>query len=142
MTRDEIVTAARAWVGTPYRHQAATLGAGCDCLGLVRGVWRALGGQETGMLPSYRADWRDTRHADELLELAERLLCSADGPIRPGQVLLFHLGRTALPKHCGIAVGGGRFVHAQEGLGVVEANLSGGWQRRIVRTYDLPGVTI
>lgn len=142
MTRDEIVRAARAWIGTPYRHQAATLGAGCDCLGLVRGVWRALGGQEPGTLPSYRADWRDTRHADELLELAERLLCSADGPIRAGQVLLFQLGRATLPKHCGIAVGGGRFVHAQEGLGVVEANLSGGWQRRIVQTYDFPGVTI
>ena len=28
------------WLGTPYRHQAALKGVGCDCLGLVRGVWR------------------------------------------------------------------------------------------------------
>ena len=42
---DEIVGAARAWLGTPYRHQASTLGAWCDCLGLLRGgvagaLWR------------------------------------------------------------------------------------------------------
>ena len=28
------------WIGTPYRHQASLKGVGCDCLGLVRGVWR------------------------------------------------------------------------------------------------------
>ena len=45
---DEIVGAARAWLGTPYRHRASTPGAGCDCLGLVRGVWRTLYGAEPG----------------------------------------------------------------------------------------------
>jgi len=39
---DEVVAAARAWLGTPYRHRASVRGAGCDCLGLLRGVWRAL----------------------------------------------------------------------------------------------------
>ena len=37
---DEIVARARAWIGTPYRHRASCRGAGADCLGLVRGVWR------------------------------------------------------------------------------------------------------
>ena len=41
ITRDAIVAEARAWIGTPYRHQASLKGVGCDCLGLVRGVWRA-----------------------------------------------------------------------------------------------------
>ena len=31
---------ARRWIGTPYQHQASVLGAGCDCLGVLRGVWR------------------------------------------------------------------------------------------------------
>jgi NlpC/P60 family putative phage cell wall peptidase len=137
--RAEIVAAARLWVGTPYRHQAATLGAGCDCLGLVRGVWQALGGAAPPALPNYRADWRDNRHAAELLALAERLLQPAAGAPQPGQVLLFHLGRTALPKHCGIAAGDGRFIHAQEGLGVIEANLTAGWRRRLAGLYEFPG---
>lgn len=139
MTRTEIVAAARLWVGTPYRHQAATPGAGCDCLGLVRGVWQALYGAPAPVLPNYRADWRDMRHADELLALAERLLVRTAGEPQAGQVLLFHLGRTALPRHCGIAAGHGRFIHAQEGLGVIEANFTEGWRRRLAGLYEFPG---
>ena len=141
MKRGEIVTAARGWAGTPYRHQAATLGAGCDCLGLLRGVWRSLYGDEPMAVPNYRADWRDGRHADELQAAADELLVRAEGMPRAGQVLLFRLGRTTTPRHCGIAVAAGRFIHAQEGLGVIEANLTDGWAKRIAGLYDFPGVT-
>ncbi len=140
MRRDEIMRAARSWIGTPYRHQAATLGAGCDCLGLLRGVWRSLYGSEPEALPNYRPDWRDDRHAGALLAAAERLLIPADGGLRDGQVVLFRLGRQPAPKHCGIVGAGGRFVHAQEGLGVIEGNLTEGWQRRIAGLFDFPGV--
>lgn len=140
MRREEIVAAARAWRGTPYRHQAATLGAGCDCLGLVRGVWRTLYGTEPMELPAYRADWRDTRHADNLLAAAERLLVRVAGEPQAGQVLLFRLGRTAVPKHCGIQLAADRFVHAQEGLGVVEANFTEAWRRRVAGLFEFPGL--
>jgi NlpC/P60 family putative phage cell wall peptidase len=136
--RDDVVNAARRWLGTPYRHQAATLGAGCDCLGLVRGVWRELYGAEPIDVPSYRADWRDVRHADELRAAADALLRRADGGPTAGQVILFRLGRTLVPKHCGIAVSADRFIHAQERLGVVEANFTDGWRRRVTGLYDFP----
>ena len=45
-TRRRVVAIARDWIGTPYRNQASMKGAGADCLGLIRGVWRALYGQE------------------------------------------------------------------------------------------------
>lgn len=138
MNREAIVRAARAWLGTPYRHRAATLGAGCDCLGSLRGVWRTLYGTEPLALLNYRADWRDVRHAGELLAAAERLLLPAQGDLQAGQVLPFRLGRTLVPKHCGILVGADRFIHAQEGLGVVEANLTEGWRRRIAGRYEFP----
>ena len=38
----EIVAEARNGIGTPYRHQGSLKGVACDCIGLVRGVWRAL----------------------------------------------------------------------------------------------------
>ena len=45
MTSEEldaaILAECRAWIGTPYRHQASVKGVGCDCLGLLRGIWRA-----------------------------------------------------------------------------------------------------
>jgi len=136
--RRDIVDAARRWIGTPYRHQAATLGAGCDCLGLVRGVWRDIYGDEPMALRAYRADWRDARHAGELLAAAETMLRRAEDGPRTGQVILFRFGRTPAPKHCGIALGADRFIHAQERLGVIEANLGDGWRRRIAGLYDFP----
>jgi NlpC/P60 family putative phage cell wall peptidase len=138
MSAERVVEAARAWLGTPYRHQAATLGAGCDCLGLVRGVWRTLYGTEPATLPAYSADWRDGRHSGELLELAEHWLVPAEG-LEAGRVVLFRLGPTPLPRHCGILVSGTRFIHAQERLGVVEANLTDGWKVRVARVFGFPG---
>lgn len=130
---DEIVGAARAWLGTPYRHQASTLGAGCDCLGLLRGVWRALYGAEPVVVPPYRADGRDA----DLLAGAERWLVQADEPAA-GRVVLFRLGRQTVPRHCAIMVSATRFIHAQERLGVVEANMTDGWRRRAAAIFEFP----
>lgn len=138
-TAEDVVAAARAWLGTPYRHRAATLGAGCDCLGLLRGVWRALYGGEPEAVPSYRADVRDPAHAGALLAAAERhLLAVEGGPLMAGQVVLFRLHRGLPPRHCGIMVSPVRFIHAQERLGVVEANLTDGWRRRVAAVFEFP----
>jgi len=136
-TAEEISGAARAWLGTPYRHQASTLGAGCDCLGLVRGVWRALYAEEPAPLPHYSADWRRAP-ASGLVEVAEALLRRAEGEPEAGQLVLFRLGRTPVPRHCGIMVEDDRFIHAQEGLGVVEANLGESWRKRVAGTFVFP----
>jgi NlpC/P60 family putative phage cell wall peptidase len=53
MTRnDEVLVRARDWLGTPYRHQASCKGAGTDCLGLLRGIWREIHGQEPRSVPA------------------------------------------------------------------------------------------
>ncbi len=137
MSRDEIAATARRWLHTPYRHHSATRGAGCDCLGLICGVWRDLGG-EAIELPAYRADWRDARHADGLLQLAERRLVRREGRPEAGQVLLFRIGPALVPRHCGIAVDEQAFIHAQEGRGVVLSHLTDGWRKRIAATFDFP----
>jgi NlpC/P60 family putative phage cell wall peptidase len=135
-----VVVAARAWLGTPYRHQAATLGAGCDCLGLLRGVWRTLYGTEPLVLPPYRADWRDLAHADELRAIAERLLRRAPTGLAAGQVVLFRLQRLPVAKHCAILVAPDRFIHAQERVGVVETRLTDNWRRRLAGTFLFPPI--
>ena len=56
LARATIVAEARAWIGTPYRHQGSLKGIGCDCLGLVRGVWRAVAGAEPEAVPAYAPD--------------------------------------------------------------------------------------
>ncbi len=135
-----VVALARGWIGTPYVHQASVKGAGCDCLGLLRGVWRTLYGTEPLVLPPYRADWRDLGHADQLLAAAAVLLRPANLPPMAGQVVLFRLNRLPLPKHCGIMIGPARFIHAQERLGVVETALAGAWQRRLAAAYAFPPI--
>lgn len=134
----EAVAAARKFLGTPYRHQASLAGAGCDCLGLLRGVWRDLYGGEPMAVPPYRADMRDPEHAGALRAAAEQLLMPVTGPMEAGQVVLFRLAGMAEPKHCGIMVSPQRFIHAQERLGVVEANLTEAWARRISGRFWFP----
>ena len=59
LTRASIVASARGWIGTPYRHQASLRGLGCDCLGLVRGVWREVIGPEPEEPGPYAPDWAE-----------------------------------------------------------------------------------
>ena len=138
--RRRIVAAARAWLGTPYRHQAATRGAGCDCLGLLRGVWRELYGSEPLALPAYRADWRDLRPCRDAAGDGRPAAAAGGGPLAAGQVVLFRLNRLPLPKHCAILVAPDRFIHAQERLGVVEAGIDDGWRRRLAGAYEFPPI--
>lgn len=134
-----VVVAARGWLGTPYRHQASLKGAGCDCLGLVRGVWREVLGAEPCPVPPYGADWRDPSHADALMAAAMAHLVPHRGDLEPGTVVVFRLHRAIPPKHCGIMVGPDRFIHAQERLGVVEAALTPPWRRRVAGCFRYPG---
>lgn len=138
MSADAVVAAARMFLGTPYRHQASLAGAGCDCLGLLRGVWRALYGAEPMAMPAYRADMRDPTNAGALRRAAEALLVAEAGPMAAGQVVLFRLAGMAEPKHCGILVSDTRFIHAQERLGVVEADLTEAWARRVSGRFRFP----
>lgn len=135
---EDVVQAAMRWLDTPYRHQASTLGAGCDCLGLLRGVWRELNGKEPVALPPYRADWRDRTNAGALERAAKTYLMHADEEPGAGDVILFRLHRSLPPKHCGIMLSATRFMHAQEQVGVIEANFTKGWARRVAGVYKFP----
>lgn len=136
--RKDIIAAARGWLGTPYRHQASTRGAGCDCLGLLRGVWRELNGPEPVTLPPYRADMRDRMNAGALKGAADAWLLPGGDVPEAGDVILFRLYANLPPKHCGIMTGRETFIHAQEQIGTVEANLTGAWARRIAGLYLFP----
>lgn len=145
MHRAAIVAAARSWIGTPYRHQASRKGAGCDCLGLVRGVWRELYGDEPEAPPPYRPDWAETGVKETLLEAARRHLVEIPlGSVQPGDVLLFRMSPEACLKHCAIvsAVQAGdpepRIVHAYWGRAVVESWLGPWWRRRLANAFSFP----
>lgn len=143
MTRADLVVAeARRWIGTPYLHQASVNGAGTDCLGLLRGVWRAVVGREPEAMPPYTADWAEPAREEVLLRAAGRWLVQKPlGEAEPGDVLLFRMRATGIAKHLGIqaAIGASAsFIHAYSQHGVVESPLSAPWQRRIVARFTFP----
>lgn len=85
-----VVEAARGWIGTPYVHQQATKAAGCDCLGLLRGVWREVLGEEPEAVPAYSMDWSEPQGEERLWRAAGRhLRAKARDRAAPGDVLLF-----------------------------------------------------
>lgn len=133
---------ARGWIGTPYRHQAATKGAGCDCLGLVRGVWREAFGHEPCAVPAYTPDWSEPQHEERLWAAATTYLAPKPrGQHAAGDVVLFRMRDGAVAKHLGILGRDGdapTFIHAYTGHGVVESPLSAPWQRRIVACFAYP----
>ncbi len=135
-----IVEEASAWRGTPYVHQASCRGAGTDCLGLVRGIWRAVYGAEPEAPPPYSADWGEAGARELLHEAALRWLVPAT-QAEAGDVLLFRMRVGGAAKHLGIAATGGdapQFIHAYTGHGVVENTLSGPWARRLVARFAFP----
>ncbi len=142
VARESIVAAARRWVGTPYRHQAATCGAGTDCLGLIRGVWRELHGHEPEAIPAYSMDWSEPQRDERLWRAARRhLIERRAGALEPGCVILFRMRAGSVAKHLGIVTETGddpRFVHAYSGHGVIESPLSAPWRRRVVACFDFP----
>jgi NlpC/P60 family putative phage cell wall peptidase len=122
MANEEVVRIAREWLGTPYRHQASLKGTGSDCLGLVRGIWRELVGQEPEPVPAYTRDWGEAR-GDEVLQAAcLRHLTPAASP-EPGDVLLFRMRGGAIAKHLGVLETPDSFIHAYSGRGVVRTPL-------------------
>lgn len=140
-TRAAILAAARRWIGTPYRHQASVPGIGADCLGLLRGVWREVIGEEPEALSPYGPGWAEAAGGERLIGAAERhLVRRADAIPWPGAVLFFRWKRHLPVKHCGIASGEGFFIHAHDGASVAEVALVPGWRRRIAAIYDFPGI--
>ena len=139
--RADIIAAARRWIGTPYVHQASCRGAGCDCLGLVRGVWRELYGQEPERPPAYTPWWAEDSGEETMLAAARRhLVPVTDARIRPGDVLLFRYRRTLPAKHAAIAVSPDAMIHAQEGAAVCEVPMTPWWKRRIAGVFAFPEI--
>jgi len=161
--RNAIVAEGRSWIGTPYHHQASLKSAGCDCIGLVRGVWRAVIGPEPEQMPAYSGDWGEAAGAESLLTLGRRYFVPvAVEEMGPGDVVVFRMRGGRIAKHCGILTDAAvrkpeigsrksaksafrapssdfRFIHAQEGVPVSEVALSDWWRRRIAGAFRFPG---
>jgi len=137
-----IVAQARQWLGTPYVHQMAVRGVGCDCLGLARGVATELGLATPTKIPVYSKDWNEIAGCETLLDgLAGYAHRREPGEtdVRPGDLVCFRMRPTAIAKHVAIACGADRMIHARERYGVIEVPISAFWKARLVAIFTLNG---
>lgn len=134
---ERIVAAARSWMGTPYRHGASVRGVGCDCLGLVRGVWREVVGPEPEALPPYRPDWAEVDAVEPLTAALDRWFVRAEAAA-PGDVLAFRMTEGAAVKHLAVLSAPDRMIHAYWGRAVTESWLQPWWERRLAGVWRFP----
>lgn len=142
MSRHDVAQEARRWLGTPYLHQASICGAGTDCLGLIRGIWRAVCGAEPEEIPPYTQDWSEPQKEEVLWQSSRRWLVERGlDQENVGDILLFRMSRRSVAKHLGVLVSLGpnaSFIHAYSRHGVVETGLSQPWRARVVARFSFP----
>jgi cell wall-associated NlpC family hydrolase len=148
--RRAVIAAARAWVGTPFRHQARLMGVGVDCAQHVIAA-----GETAGVLSIDPAAWRrwaaygrapNPRRMGEALETF--LVPIPPSRARLGDVMWLAWeragGQAALPMHLAIrSAHGGRttMIHALESLGkVCEHGFTAEWPGRVISWWRYPGL--
>lgn len=129
----QLVGAARRYVGTPFRHQGRST-AGLDCVGLlVRVAW------DCGLTVRDRDGYGREPHRGLLRAgLQENLIPVTD--MQPGDVLEMRI--VSDPQHVALYTGT-TLIHAlwQRGGGAVrEHSFDQRWRDRVVRVYRFPGV--
>lgn len=103
--RLKVVAEARRWLGTPYHHRAAVLGAGVDCAQIILEAFTGAGIVERFEVDKYNHDWHLHRNEEKYLEVVESYLHQIDPdemPLEsrpkftalPADVLMFRVGRT------------------------------------------------
>ena len=135
-----VVSLARGWIGTPYVHQASLKGVGCDCLGLLRGLWREVHGDEAEAIPPYLPDW-DVPGAETLRDGLARHLSPVDlAAMAPGDVVLFRMVARAAARHCAILAeqsGSLSLIHARQNKRVGEEPFTPFWRSRMAYAFRL-----
>lgn len=141
VTRTDVVQEARAWLGTPFHHQARLKGVGVDCVGLVIGVARALG----LVAPEFDVEaYPRTPDGTSLMALTSAHMSRIDRQdMHSGDVIVVAFGPE--PQHLAVlgnyAHGGLSIIHAHGPTGrVIETRLMFSNSLKFVAAYALPGV--
>lgn len=147
--RTDIVEHARAWIETPYQHQARMRVVGCDCLGLLVGVARELGLVAPDFDVNGYARQPDGR---SMIELCSQYLRRIDpNAMAPGDVVSISFPRRGSvdvrPQHLGILGdyrhGGFSLIHAAQNARpprVIEHRLLFHAGMRLSAAFAFPGV--
>jgi NlpC/P60 family putative phage cell wall peptidase len=135
LSADLIVAAARAYINTPWRHQARLKGVGVDCIGLL---WCAL--RDAGIEVPDVADYARAPSGARLIQELESRFMRVHSTWQLADVLAFTWG-DANPWHVGLVSGLAppKIIHSYSHLGkVTEMRLDPAWRRRVHSCWRVP----
>ncbi len=137
MTPADIITAARACLGTPFAHQGRIKGVALDCAGLVVSVAQDIGADYVDRQAYSRNPINGLLHAALMDQpCLER---TWKDQMQTGDILLMRFGRD--PQHLAIYTGQ-TIIHSFETVGIAcEHDLTDLWRRRIVAVYRFKGLS-
>lgn len=144
-TRDEIISEALTWVGTPYIKKGTPIkGKSSDCASLLLGVGKAVGiFSEPSQMPPYQSN-RHLFKTDQ--EYVAQLIAHGFTQINPkeaqaGDVVLFVMGNSQPASHTAILVENDRMVHAWQTVRKVALNrFDERWRKRARYAFRFPGI--
>lgn len=116
MIRDDIITEALTWEGTPFADFCGVKGAGVDCLHYVKSVFVNVGLINDFTLNPYSPQWFMHRDQPLFLEGLERYAHRVTDPGK-GDIAMFNFGRHA--AHCAIIIDEYVMIHAYKPVGFV-----------------------
>lgn len=135
-----VVERAQSWLGTAYRHQGAQKSVGCDCLGLIRGLWAEIYGIVPETPQPYALDWAECNQTERMYQAAVRYFGTPLdlSDMHPGCLILFRWHKTSVMKHVGIMSQSHAFIHAYDRVGVTQSTLVPSWRKRIAAVFEFP----
>jgi NlpC/P60 family putative phage cell wall peptidase len=135
MTPEQVVTEARKWIHTPFKHDAEVLAAGVDCAHLINAVYSVAGKMPHLTFPHYPPDWfKHTKNPEEhIVENAKKYFREIpEADAKPGDWVVMFIGRAW--AHCAIISGKDRAIEAwPTRLTVEEVNTK---EERLYRTHQ------
>jgi len=134
------VLEARAWLDTPFHHQASVKGAGCDCIGLIKGVGTTLKLVDYDPASTQAQSFANYSMLPNSRRMREGLATwLVEIPVAEAMLAdIYFMAWGREPQHVALVTDKG-IIHSYSGVGkVVEHALDESWRRRIVAAYRYP----
>lgn len=117
LTRENIQKSAYNWLGTPFLANANVFQSGCDCAGLIVGIY--------GEFIDFHIERKGKTIFSALSSIARQIEIEV---ANIGDVLVFKNRASDSDQHCAILADNSRIIHSHWSRGVVE-NSYGQWFR-------------
>ena len=128
-------------IGVPFLNKGRDVTKGLDCYGLVKEVYKRHGIN----IPEYDAQYKDYK---DMCQISEIIKGNTKGypwkeikePKVPCLIAIRFGSPDGVVNHTAVYIGGGRFIHTRENIGVnIDRVSSPAWRRVIVGFYEYVG---